>query len=59
MILFDNLSSNTNPMFLEEWEGKIIMLFRLEFGKEESEVDILNTVVLEELISILLERSHK
>ena len=45
-------------MFLEEWEGEIIMLFRLKFGKEVSEVDMLSTVVLEELISSLLARSH-
>ena len=44
--------------FLEEWEGEIIMLFRVQFGKEVSEVDILSTVFLEELISSLLERSH-
>ena len=34
------------------------MLFRVKFGKEVSEVDMLSTVVLEELISSLLERSH-
>ena len=34
------------------------MLFRVQFGKEVSEVDMLSTVVLEELISSLLERSH-
>ena len=34
------------------------MLFRVKLGKEVSEVDMLSTVVLEELISILLERSH-
>ena len=45
-------------MFLEEWEGEIIMLFRVKFGKEVSEVDMLSTVVLEELISSLLERSY-
>ena len=27
----DNLSSNTNPRFFEEWEGEIIMLFRVKF----------------------------
>ena len=56
--LNDNLSSITNPRFLEEWEGEIIMLFRVKFGKEVSEVDMLSTVVLEELISSLLESSH-
>ena len=56
--LNDNLSSNTNPMFLEECEGEIIMLFRVKFWKKVSEVDMLSTVVLEELISSLLERSH-
>ena len=45
-------------MFLEEWEGEIIMIFRVKFEKEVSEVDMLSTVVLEELISSLLERSH-
>ena len=45
-------------MFLEEWEGEIIILFRVKFGKEVSEVDMLSTVVLEELISSLLMRSH-
>ena len=34
------------------------MLFRVKFGKEVLEVDMLSTVVLEELISSLLERSH-
>ena len=34
------------------------MLFRVKFGKEVSEVDMLSTVVLEELISSLLVRSH-
>ena len=34
------------------------MLFRVKFGKEVSEVDMLSTVVLEELISCLLERSY-
>ena len=34
------------------------MLFRIKFGKEVSEVDMLSTVVLEECISSLLERSH-
>ena len=34
------------------------MLFRVKFGKEVSEVDMLSTVLLEELISSLLERSH-
>ena len=34
------------------------MLFRVNFGKEVSEVDILSRVVLYELISSLLERSH-
>ena len=34
------------------------MLFRVKFVNEVSEVDILSTVVLEELISILLERSY-
>ena len=33
-------------------------VFRVKFGKEVSEVDILSTVVLEKLISSLLERSH-
>ena len=45
-------------MLLEELEGYIIMLFRLKFGNEISEVYMLSTVVLEELISSLLERSH-
>ena len=31
--LNDNLSSNNNTRFLEEWEGEIIMLFRVQFGK--------------------------
>ena len=53
--LNDNLSTNTNPRFLEEWEGEIIVLFRVQFGKEVSELDMLSTVVLEELISSLLE----
>ena len=35
-ILNDNLSSNTNPMFLEEWEGEIILLFIVKLGKEVS-----------------------
>ena len=43
---------------MEECEGEIIMLFRVKFVKEISEVDMLSTVVLEELISSLLERSH-
>ena len=34
------------------------MLFRVKFEKEVLEVDMLSTVVLEELISSLLERSH-
>ena len=34
------------------------MLFRVKFGKEVSEVDMLSTVVLDELISSLLERSN-
>ena len=34
------------------------MLFRVKFGKEVSEVDMLSTVVLEELICSLLKRSH-
>ena len=34
------------------------MLFRVKFGKEASNVYMLSTVVLEELISSLLERSH-
>ena len=34
------------------------MLFRVKLGKEVSEVDMLSTLVLEELISSLLERSH-
>ena len=38
-------------MFLDEWEVEIIMLFRVKFGKEIIEVDMLSTVVLEELIS--------
>ena len=37
------MSSNTNPRFLEEWEEEIIMLFRVKFGKDVSELDILNT----------------
>ena len=45
-------------MFLEEWEGEIIVLFRVKFGKEVSDVDMLCKVALEELISSLLERSH-
>ena len=52
------MSSNTNPMFLEEWEGEIIMLFSVKFGKELSEVDMLSAVVLEELNSSLLDMSH-
>ena len=43
---------------MQEWEGEIIMLFRVKLGKEVSEVDMLSTVVLEELLSNLLERSH-
>ena len=35
-----------------------MMLFRVKFGKEVSEVYMLSTVVLEELISSLLERSY-
>ena len=34
------------------------MLFKVKFGNEVSEVDMLSTVVLEELISSLLKRSH-
>ena len=34
------------------------MLFRVKFGKEVSKVDMLNTVVLDGLISSLLEMSH-
>ena len=34
------------------------MLFRVKFYKEVSEVDMLSTVVLEELISSLLESNH-
>ena len=34
------------------------MLFRVKFGKGVSEVDMLNTLILEELISNLLEMSH-
>ena len=34
------------------------MLFRVKFGKEVLVVDMLSTVVLEELINCLLERSH-
>ena len=34
------------------------MLFRVKLGKEVSEVDMSSTVVLEELISSLLERIH-
>ena len=49
--LNDNLSSNTNPRFLEECEGEIIMLFRVKFGKEVSLVVMLSIVVLDELIS--------
>ena len=45
-------------MFLEEWEVEIIMLFRVKFGKVVSEVDMLSTLVFEELISSLLERSY-
>ena len=40
--LIDNLSSNTNPRFLEELEGELFILFRVMFGKEVSEVDILS-----------------
>ena len=53
-----NLSPKTNTRFLEEWEGELIVLFRVQFGKEVSEVDMLSTLVLEKLISSLLERSH-
>ena len=42
----------------KEWEEEIILLFRIQFGKEVSEVDMLRTVVLEELISSLLEMIH-
>ena len=60
--LNDNLSSNTNPSFLEEWEGEIILLFRIHFEGSISSIllsiDMLSTLVLEELISSLLERSH-
>ena len=42
--LNDNLSSNTNPRFLEEREGEIIILFRVKFEKEVSVVNILSTV---------------
>ena len=45
-------------MFLEEWKGEIIILFRVTFGKEVSEVYMLSTVVLEELISSLLVMNH-
>ena len=34
------------------------MLFIVKFGKELSEVDMLSTVVLDALISVLLERSY-
>ena len=34
------------------------MLFRVKFGNEVSEVDMLSIVFVEELISSLLERSH-
>ena len=47
MYLNDNFSSNTNLRYLEECKEEIIMLFRVKFGKELSEVDILSTVVLE------------
>ena len=43
---------------MEEWEGEIIILFIVKFGKKVSEVNILSTVILEEFISSLLERSH-
>ena len=58
LFLNDNLSSNTNHRFLKEREGEIIVLFRVKFGKEVSELDILSTVVSEALISSLFERSH-
>ena len=45
-------------MFLEECEEEIITLFRVQFRKEVSEVDILNTVDLEKLIFSLLDRSN-
>ena len=57
-MIYDNLTSNTIPRFLGEWEGEIIMLFRVKFGKIISEIDMSSRVVLEKLISSLLERSH-
>ena len=44
--------------FLKEWEVEIIILFRVKFGNEVSEVDMLSIVFLEELISSLLESNH-
>ena len=58
LFLNDNVLSITNLRFSEEWEGDIIILFRVKFGNEVSEVDMLSTVVLLELISSLLEMSH-
>ena len=43
--------------FWRNWERGIIIVFRIKFGNEVSEVDILSKVVLEELISRFLERS--
>ena len=58
LFLNDYFSSNTNRRFLVEWEGEIIILFRVTFGKDISEVDMLSTVFVEALISSLFERSH-
>ena len=41
-LLNDTLSSNTKLNFLEEWEGEIIVLFRVKFGQKVSEVDMLS-----------------
>ena len=35
-----------------------LSLFRVKFGKEVSEVDMLSTVVVDKLSSSLLDRSH-
>ena len=43
-----------HQILILDYEGEIIMLFRVKFGKEVSEVDMLSTVFLEELISSLL-----